>query len=107
MGNHGSPSTFWEFMAQHGVSGATPTQELVSQMAYMGEICENPPISTQDIEIAQILKKFQKFPAKRAFNGKPHLKTCENPPFTDESRVFSLKLIREPQASPMISHIVA
>jgi len=41
MGKHGPPSTFWEFMAQHGVFDVTPTQELVSEMAYMGEFREN------------------------------------------------------------------
>ena len=103
MGKHGPPSTFWEFMAQHGVFEYFSTQELVLKMAYMGRFSAIKSIKTQDIETTQAQKKFHDFPEKFATTGERRGYPSQIWPNYAESQGFFLNLIRELQVSPMIS----
>ncbi|AKS45646.1 hypothetical protein SAMN05444287_0744 [Octadecabacter temperatus] len=94
-------------MAQHGVFEHLPTQELVLEIAYMGNLPRIPAVEAQDIENAQFRKKFHDFPEKCASEGMirgfPRLIW---PNFAESWSIF-LNLIRKAQTLPMISHLAA
>ena len=61
-GIHGRPRIFWEIMAQHGVLQPIQTQELVSEMAYMGKFQSVSSQIAQDIVCSVFFRKVPEIP---------------------------------------------